>query len=402
MIPFSPPHINEKVIEEVTKVLRSGWITTGPRTKAFEKEITAYCGNEVTLCLNSATAGLEIMLRCFGVKEGDEVILPAYTYSATANVVIHCGAKPVFVDVNSDDFNINIKAIEEAITPRTKVIMPVDFAGLPCDYSAINELVFKVQSQFVSESKMQAKLGRIMVLSDAAHSFGATYLNKKAGSLADVSVFSFHAVKNLTTGEGGAVCLNFPAPFNNQDLYAELCVKTLHGQNKDALAKTQKGNWRYDIVEAGYKNNMTDIMAAIGQVELARYEAETLPKRKVICNQYIDKLKQYAWAELPIYITEEKEGSYHLFPLRIKNITEQQRDAIVKEIFDCDVSVNVHFIPLPQMSFYRNLGYDIKNYPTTFDNYSREISLPVFYDLTDEMVGTVLSAVIQSVEKVLK
>jgi dTDP-4-amino-4,6-dideoxygalactose transaminase len=402
MIPFSPPHINEKVIEEVTKVLRSGWITTGPRTKAFEKEITAYCGNEVTLCLNSATAGLEIMLRCFGVKEGDEVILPAYTYSATANVVIHCGAKPVFVDVNSDDFNINIKAIEEAITPRTKVIMPVDFAGLPCDYSAINELVFKVQSQFVSESKMQAKLGRIMVLSDAAHSFGATYLNKKAGSLADVSVFSFHAVKNLTTGEGGAVCLNFPAPLNNQELYNELCVKTLHGQNKDALAKTQKGNWRYDIVEAGYKNNMTDIMAAIGQVELARYETETLPKRKVICNQYIDKLKQYAWAELPIYITEEKEGAHHLFPLRIKNITEQQRDAIVKEIFDCDVSVNVHFIPLPQMSFYRNLGYDIKNYPTTFDNYSREISLPVFYDLTDDMVETVLNAVIQSVEKVLK
>ncbi|MEJ6737057.1 MAG: DegT/DnrJ/EryC1/StrS aminotransferase family protein [Flavobacteriales bacterium] len=402
MIPFSPPHINEKVIEEVTKVLRSGWITTGPRTKAFEKEITAYCGNTVTLCLNSATAGLEIMLRCFGVKEGDEVILPAYTYSATANVVVHCGAKPVFVDVNSDDFNINIKAIEEAITPRTKVIMPVDFAGLPCDYSAINELVFKVQSQFVSESKMQAKLGRIMVLSDAAHSFGATYLNKKAGSLADVSVFSFHAVKNLTTGEGGALCLNFPAPLNNQELYNELCIKTLHGQNKDALAKTQKGNWRYDIVEAGYKNNMTDIMAAIGQVELARYETETLPKRKLICNQYIDKLKQYAWAELPIYITEEKEGSYHLFPLRIKNITEQQRDAIVKEIFDCDVSVNVHFIPLPQMSFYRNLGYDIKNYPTTFDNYSREISLPVFYDLTDEMVGTVLSAVIQSVEKVLK
>jgi len=402
MIPFSPPHINDKVIEEVTKVLRSGWITTGPRTKAFEKEITAYCGNEVTLCLNSATAGLEIMLRWFGVKEGDEVILPAYTYSSTANVVIHCGAKPVFVDVNADDFNINIKAIENAITSRTKVIMPVDFAGLPCDYNAINELVIKAQGQFISESKIQEELGRIMVLSDAAHSFGANYFNKKAGSLADVSVFSFHAVKNLTTGEGGAVCLNFPAPLNNQELYNELCVKTLHGQNKDALAKTQKGNWRYDIVEAGYKNNMTDIMAAIGQVELARYEAETFPKRKAVCNQYIEKLKQYNWAELPIYITKEKEGSYHLFPLRIKNITEEQRDAIVREIFDCDVSVNVHFIPLPQMSFYRNLGYDIKNYPTTFDNYSREISLPVFYDLTDEMVETVLSSVIQSVEKVLK
>jgi len=402
MIPFSPPHINEKVIEEVTKVLRSGWITTGPRTKAFEKELTAYCGNEVTLCLNSATAGLEIMLRWFGVKEGDEVILPAYTYSATANVVMHCGAKPVFVDVNADDFNINIKAIENAITSKTKVIMPVDFAGLPCEYNAINELVIKAKSQFVSQNKIQEQLGRIMVLSDSAHSFGATYLNKKAGSLADVSVFSFHAVKNLTTGEGGAVCLNLPAPFNNQELYNNLCVKTLHGQNKDALAKTQKGNWRYDIVEAGYKNNMTDIMAAIGQVELARYEAETLPKRKAVCNQYLDKLKQYSWAELPIYITNEKEGSYHLFPLRIKNITEQQRDAIVKEVFNFDVSVNVHFIPLPQMSFYRNLGYDIKDYPTTFDNYSREISLPVFYDLTGEMVKTVLHAVVKSVEKVLK
>jgi len=402
MIPFSPPHINDKVIEEVTKVLRSGWITTGPRTKAFEKEITAYCGNESTLCLNSATAGLEIMLRWFGVKEGDEVILPAYTYSATANVVMHCGAKPVFVDVNADDFNINIKAIENAITSKTKVIMPVDFAGLPCEYNAINELVIKAKSQFVSQNKIQEQLGRIMVLSDSAHSFGATYLNKKAGSLADVSVFSFHAVKNLTTGEGGAVCLNLPAPFNNQELYNNLCVKTLHGQNKDALAKTQKGNWRYDIVEAGYKNNMTDIMAAIGQVELARYEAETLPKRKAVCNQYLDKLKQYSWAELPIYITNEKEGSYHLFPLRIKNITEQQRDAIVKEVFNFDVSVNVHFIPLPQMSFYRNLGYDIKDYPTTFDNYSREISLPVFYDLTGEMVKTVLHAVVKSVEKVLK
>jgi len=239
-------------------------------------------------------------------------------------------------------------------------------------------------------------------LSDSAHSFGGNYFNKKAGSLADVSVFSFHAVKNLTTGEGGAVCLNFPAPFDNQELYEELCVKTLHGQNKDALAKTQKGNWRYDIVEAGYKSNMTDIMAAIGQVELARYEMEILPKRKTICNQYIEHLKQYAWAELPIYTTNEKEGSYHLFPLRIKGVTEEQRDEIIKEIFDCDVSVNVHFMPLPNMSFYKNLGYDVLDYPVALDNYSREISLPVFYDLTDEMVEIVLNAVVRSVKKVLK
>ena len=402
MIPFSPPHINQKVIDEVTKVLKSGWITTGPRTKAFEKEIAAYCGNEKTLCLNSATAGLEIMLRWFGVKEGDEVILPAYTYSATANVVMHCGAKPVFVDVNADDFNINIAAIKKAITSKTKVIMPVDFAGLPCDYNEINQLVIDCKNEFIALTDEQEKLGRILVLSDSAHSFGATYHTNKAGSLADVSVFSFHAVKNLTTGEGGAVCLNLPKPFINEELYSELCIKTLHGQNKDALAKTQKGNWRYDIVEPGYKSNMTDIMAAIGQVELERYDTETLPKRKAVCEKYIEILSQYSWAELPRYQTEEKESSYHLFPLRIKNVTEEQRDEIIKEIFEHDVSVNVHFIPLPQMSFYKNLGYDIKDYPTTYDNFSREISLPVFYDLTDEMMDTVLNAVVTSVKKVLK
>jgi len=401
MISFSPPHINQDVIDEVTKVLQSGWITTGPRTKQFEKEITSYCGNKNTLCLNSATAGLEIILRWFGVKEGDEVILPAYTYSATANVIIHCGAKPIFVDVNKDDFNINIQAIEAAITPNTKVIMPVDFGGLPCDYEAINILAKKHKSNFVSNTEEQKKLGRILVLADAAHSFGATYNGQHSGSLTDISVFSFHAVKNLTTAEGGAVCLNLPFPFDNQEIYDRLCVKTLHGQNKDALAKTQKGNWRYDIVEAGYKSNMTDIMAAIGQVELARYNKETLPQRNHICKQYSDQFKKYAWAQLPVFETNEKVSSYHLFPLRIKNITEKQRDAIIQEIFNRDVSVNVHFIPLPQMSYYKNLGYDIKNYPVTYNNFSREISLPVFYDLTDEMIETVVKAVVESVEKIL-
>lgn len=402
MIPFSPPHINQDVIDEVVKVLKSGWITTGPRTKQFEKEITAFCGNKTTLCLNSATAGLEIILRWFGVTEGDEVILPAYTYSATANVVIHCGAKPVFVDVNSDDFNINIDAIEKAISPRTKVIMPVDFGGLPCDYVAINKLVEKHKKSFVAANSEQKKLNRVLVLSDSAHSFGAWYNDKRTGSLTDISVFSFHAVKNLTTAEGGAVCLNLPTPFDNDEIYKNLCVKTLHGQNKDALAKTKKGNWRYDIVEAGYKNNMTDIMAAIGQVELARYEKETLPKRKDICTKYSAKLNQYNWAQIPIYETKEKESSYHLYPLRIKGVNEEQRDLIIQEIFDRDVSVNVHFIPLPQMSFYRNLGYNIGDYPTTYNNFSQEISLPVFYDLTDKMIDIVLDAVIQSVEKVLK
>jgi dTDP-4-amino-4,6-dideoxygalactose transaminase len=401
MIPFSPPRIDQKIIDEVTKVLKSGWITTGPRTKQFEKELTAYCGNKNTLCLNSATAGLEIMLRWFGVKEGDEVILPAYTYSATANVVMHCGAKPVFVDVNADDFNISVNNIEKAINANTKVIMPVDFGGFPCDYDLINDLVKKHADKFVAATKEQETLGRIFVLSDSAHSFGAWFKGKRAGSLTDVSVFSFHAVKNLTTAEGGAVALNLPAPFDNEAVYKALCVKTLHGQDKDALAKTQKGNWRYDIVEAGYKCNMTDIMAVIGQVELERYDHDTLPKRKAICEKYSAALSKYEWGQLPVFKEDTTEGCYHLYPLRIKSITEVQRDAIIKEIFDHDVSVNVHFIPVPMMSFYTKLGYNVHDYPVTFDNYSREISLPIFYDLNDEMVNTVINAVVKSVEKII-
>lgn len=401
MIPFSPPRIDDKIIAEVTAALKSGWITTGPRTKDFEKKLTAYCGNQSTLCLNSATAGLEIMLRWFGVGEGDEVILPAYTYSATANVVIHCGAKPVFVDVNADDFNINVANIEKAINEKTKVVMPVDFAGFPCDYDEINALVVKHKNQFKPNSKNQELLGRIMVLSDSAHSFGANYKGKKCGALADVSVFSFHAVKNLTTAEGGAVALNFPEPFDNIELYNYLCMYTLHGQNKDALAKTQKGNWKYDIVEAGFKCNMTDMAAAIGLVELERYDNDTQLKRKHIFDTYQAAFSKDNRFQVPVYHTDSKIGCYHLYPLRINGITEQQRDAIMKEIFDCDVSVNVHFIPVPAMTFYKNLGYDLKNYPVTYDNFSREISLPVFYNLTEEQTQTVINAVINSVNKII-
>lgn len=389
MIPFSPPRIDDKIINEVVSALKSGWITTGPRTKNFEKKITAYSGSKASLCLNSATAGLEIVLRWFGVKEGDEVILPAYTYSATANVVIHCGAKPVFVDVNADDFNINLPAIENAITDRTKVIMPVDFAGFPCDYNEINHLAEKYRFKFRSDNDIQKKLGRILVLSDSAHSFGANYKDKKAGSLTDISVFSFHAVKNLTTAEGGAVALNLPEPFDNDEVYQFLCVKTLHGQNKDALAKTQKGNWRYDIVEAGYKCNMTDLSAAIGLVEMARYEEDTLVKRKQIADKYISILGKDERLQLPVFETIDKKSCYHLFPLRIKDITEEQRDRLIQLISDQNVGVNVHFIPVPMMSYYKALGYDVKNYPVTFDNYSREITLPLYYDLTDEKVETV-------------
>lgn len=402
MIPFSPPHIDQKIIDEVIDTLKSGWITTGPKTKLFEKKISEYTGAQSTLCLNSATAGLELMLRWFGVKEGDEVILPAYTYSATANVVIHCGAKPVFVDV-LDNFNINPVEIEKAITAKTKVIMPVDFAGLPCDYDAINALVRKedIKKLFNPQSKNQEKLGRILVLSDAAHSFGAIYNEKKAGNLTDISVFSFHAVKNLTTAEGGAVCLNLPTPFDNQAEYAALCVKSLHGQNKDALAKTKPGNWKYDIIEAGYKYNMTDIMASIGLVELSRYDSETLPKRKYIFDTYTKAFSNYSWAKTPFYEDSNIISSFHVYALRIKDITEEQRDAIIAKIFEKQVSVNVHFIPVPMMTFYKNLGYNILNYPITYKNFSREISLPVWVDMTENQIKTVIEAVIKSVEEVI-
>lgn len=402
MIPFSPPRIDDKICNEVVAALKSGWITTGPRTKSFEKKITEYCGNKATLCLNSATAGLEIMLRWFGVQEGDEVILPAYTYSATANVVIHCGARPVFVDVNADDFNISVKEIEKAITPATKVIMPVDFGGMPCDYNAITQLAIDAKSKFAPRTDIQKKLGRILVLSDAAHSFGASANGKKTGSLCDVSVFSFHAVKNLTTAEGGAVALNFDeAVFSNEEIYKYLCVKTLHGQNKDALAKTQKGNWKYDIVEAGYKCNMTDLTAAIGLVEIERYESDTLVKRKQIVEKYNSLLKNDVRLELPLFEKDGRISCYHLYPLRIKNISEEQRDAIMQEIFNRDVSVNVHFIPVPATSYYKNLGYNVMDYKTTYANFSREISLPVFYDLSEEQIKTVVNAVTEALNKVL-
>jgi dTDP-4-amino-4,6-dideoxygalactose transaminase len=403
MIPFSPPRIDQKMIDAVVDTLRSGWITTGPKTKLLEKQFAAYCGCPAFLCLNSATAGLELMLRWFGVKEGDEVILPAYTYTATANVIIHCGATPVFVDVNKDDFNIDIQAIEKAITSKTKVVMPVDFSGLACDYDALNALVARKAKEFKAENDIQKMLGRMLVLSDSAHSIGAVYKGRKAGSLTDVSVFSFHAVKNLTTAEGGGIAFNLPAPFKNEELYQQLCIKSLHGQNKDALAKTQKGNWRYDILEAGYKCNMTDIQAALGLVELERYDSDTLVKRRHIFDLYAFAFSNYSWAQVPVFERNQGQSrsSCHVFALRIKGVTEAQRDEIIRLIFDQDVSVNVHFIPVPMMSFYKKMGYDIRNYPNTFDNYSREISLPVYYGLDSESIQTVIDAVVHAVQKVM-
>ncbi|MEI6681722.1 MAG: DegT/DnrJ/EryC1/StrS aminotransferase family protein [Bacteroidota bacterium] len=398
MIPFSPPRIDQSIIDEVVDTLRSGWITTGPKTKKFEKLLTEYGGQKATLCVNSASAGLELMLRWFGVQAGDEVIVPAYTYAATANVVVHCGARVVFVD-SGGDFNISVAAVAKAITSRTKAIIPVDIAGWPCDYDAINALVCRpdIQRLFNPASPEQRQLNRLLVMADAAHSIGGQYHGRKVGSLADISVYSFHAVKNLTTAEGGAICLNLPDPFDHEEIYRALNAKSLHGQTKDALAKTQVGGWRYDIIEPGYKCNMTDIQASIGLVELARYDRDMLVKRRHIFDRYAAAFRKYSWAQIPLYENGSAVSSFHVFLLRIHNITEEQRDLIIQEIFSREVSVNVHFVPLPMMTWYRNEGYDIGDYPVTFDNFSREISLPVYYDLSDAMADRVVQAVVDSV-----
>ncbi|MBO7652024.1 MAG: DegT/DnrJ/EryC1/StrS family aminotransferase [Bacteroidales bacterium] len=402
MIPFSPPRIDDKIIAEVVDTLKSGWITTGPKTKLFEKRLTEYTGGKSTLCVNSATAGLEIALRWFGVGQGDEVIVPAYTYCATANVIVHCEATPVMVDINADDFNVNVEKIRELITPRTKAIMPVDIAGFPCDYDEIMSLVKEdsVVRKFSANNEIQRQLGRIMVLADSSHSIGALYKGKHTGSLADVTVFSFHAVKNLTTAEGGAVIFNLPEPFDNDEIYKFLCVLSLHGQNKDALAKS-KGSWKYDVITAGFKMNMTDIMASMGLVELARYDDDTLVKRKKIFDFYTSQFKDDNRFVLPVYETADKRTSYHVYLLRVNGASEEQRNEIIRRITAREVAVNVHFQPLPLLSFYNGLGYKMSEYPQAFDNYKCEISLPVFYDLTDEQMHTVVEAVKASVKEVM-
>lgn len=400
MLPFSPPRVDQKIIDEVVDTLKSGWWTTGPKTKKFERELETYCGCEKVLAVSSATAGLELMLRWYGVGEGDEVIVPAYTYAATANVVCHVGAIPVMVDVGKN-FNIDVEEIAKKITEKTKVIIPVDVAGFPCDYQEIYGLIEEQKGLFNPRTEAQSKLGRILLLADAAHSIGAKYKGKMSGSLADISVFSFHAVKNLATAEGGAIAINLTPEFDVEAIYNYLCTFSLHGQNKDALAKTKKGGWRYDIIEPGYKCNMTDIQASMGLVELARYESETLKKRKYIFDKYTEGLSKYDWAETPISKTDDKEGSYHIYQLRLKGVNETQRDEVIENIFQKDVSVNVHFQPLPMFSAYKERGFNIEDYPVAFSNYEREITLPVYYDLTDEQIDLVISSVITSVEEIL-
>lgn len=403
MIPFSPPRMDQKIVDEVADTLLSGWITTGPKTKKFEKEIAAYTGAKKAICFNSATAGIELVLRWYGIGPGDEVIIPAYTYCATANVVIHCGATPVMVDTLEGGFNLDPQKVREAITERTKVIIPVDIAGLPCDYDALWDIVKdqQVKTIFHPGNELQQKLGRIMLLADSAHGFGATYKGVKLGSVADGTGFSFHAVKNLTTAEGGAICLNLPDTFDHEEMYRLLNLMSLHGQSKDALAKSEKGAWRYDVTIPGYKCNMTDIQAAIGLVEFGRYESESLPRRKAICALYDRGFADKPWAITPQFVDGETETSYHLYQLRIDGITEEQRDEVIQKIADRDVAVNVHFIPLPMLTAYKNMGYKMSDYPNAFSQYASEISLPLFYNLTDEQVVEVTHAVCDAVDEIL-
>ena len=390
-ISFSPPHIDDAIIEEVVSALRSGWITTGPRTKLFEQKLAEYCGIQHVVCVNSASAGLELVLRWFGIGPGDEVIVPAYTYTASAEVVLHCGAKLVLVDVN-DDLLIDVDKVRHAITPNTKAIMPVDIVGLPCDYQELFDLVndTEIRKQYRPSNDLQNTLGRILILADAAHSLGAYYKGKHTGAVADITVFSFHAVKNLTTAEGGAICLNLPKPFDCESIKKELNTYSLHGQSKDAFSKSKAGAWRYDVFTIGYKCNMTDVAAAMGLVELTRYDQSILPRRKHIFDMYDQAFANDPQYHVPTYETSEKQSSYHVFTLRVNHITEEQRDHIILKMAENGVAANVHFIPLPMLTAYKSLGYDIHDYPNAYQQYACEISLPVYFDLSDEQVNEVI------------
>jgi dTDP-4-amino-4,6-dideoxygalactose transaminase len=399
-IPFSPPFINDAVKKEVLDSLESGWITTGPKVKKLESQISELTNAPEVLCVNSWTSGAILMLKWFGLEPDDEVIIPAYTYSATALAVIHANAKPIMVDV-SGDFNISLEAIEKAISEKTKVIMPVDIAGWPCDYKQINELVMRKRHLFKPKSEEQKKLGRIMVISDAAHSIGASYRGEQTGVLTDVTIFSLHAVKNVTTAEGGAICLNLPMPFNNSELYNILRCYSLNGQTKDAFTKSKAGAWSYDIIYPGLKINMPDVLAAIGIGQMNTYLSESLPERIRIFEEYNAFFSTKDWAILPPYKSNNKSSSCHIYALRILNITELQRDQIITLIANFDVAVNVHFKPLPLLTLFKDMGYDIKNYPIAHQQYVNEISLPIYPQLTNEKIEYILKAICESVEEVL-
>lgn len=387
-IPFSPPDISESEITEVVEVLRSGWITTGPKVKELERRIAGYVGTQKCVCLNSQTACAEIALRLLGVGPGDEVITSAYTYTASASVICHTGATLVLIDTSENSFEMDYKKLEDAITEKTKAIIPVDIGGVPCDYDRIYEIVERKRGLFKANSELQKALGRIAVMADTAHSFGGEYHGKKLGCVADFSSFSFHAVKNLTTAEGGALTWNDFPGISNDDIYHRVQLFSLHGQSKDALAKTQLGAWEYDIVGTWYKCNMTDIMGGIGLAQLSRYDG-MLDRRAEICKRYDDAFKSLGILTLP-HFSDDYKSSNHLYITRIPGVSAEQRNEIIIKMAERGISCNVHYKPLPMHTAYKALGFDIKDYPNAYNLFKNEITLPLHTCLTDEQVSYVI------------
>lgn len=387
-IPFSPPDVGDAEIEQVAEALRSGWITTGPKTKELERQVAALCGTERAVCLNSQTACAEMALRLLGIGPGDEVITSAYTYTASASVVCHVGAKLVLVDTQPDSLEMDYDAVEAAVTERTKAIIPVDLAGVPCDYDRIFAIVERKKALFHGETPLQQAIGRIAVLADTAHAFGAVWHGKPVGSIADFSSFSFHAVKNFTTAEGGALTWRTIPGVSNEELYHQLQLFSLHGQSKDALAKTQLGAWEYDIVGTWYKCNMTDVAAAIGLAQMKRYPA-MLARRREIIARYDAAFRPLGIQTLEHY-TAEHSSSGHLYITRVPGITAQQRSEIITRMAERGIACNVHYKPLPMHTAYRNLGFDIANYPSAYAQFANEITLPLHTCLTDEAVAYII------------
>jgi dTDP-4-amino-4,6-dideoxygalactose transaminase len=387
-IPFSPPDMTEAEAQEVREAILSGWITTGPRTKQLEREIAEYVDAPRAVCLNSATACLEMALRLLGIGPGDEVIVPAYTYTASASVIAHVGATIVFNDSQHDSLEMDYDAVEAAITPRTKAIIPVDLAGIPCDYARIFDIVKRHQHAFQPSNDLQQAIGRIAVCADAAHAFGASWHNHMVGSMADFTSFSFHAVKNFTTAEGGALTWRIPG-IDDEALYHQVQLYSLHGQSKDALAKTQLGAWEYDIVGPWYKCNMTDIMAALGLVQMKRYPA-LLARRREIIRRY-DAAFRPLGVEVLSHYTDDYCSSGHLYLTRIPGATLEERQAIIVRMAERGIATNVHYKPLPMMTAYKALGFDIRNFPNAYAHFVNEITLPLHTRLTDEEIDYIIT-----------
>ena len=388
-IPFSPPDMTEAEVAEVSDALRSGWITTGPRTKEFEHLIAMCCQTEKSVCLNSATAAMELVLRILGVGPDDEVITSAYTYTATASVTCHVGAKVVMVDTAPGSFEMDYSKLADAITDRTKVIVPVDLGGIVCDYDRIFAAVESKAHLFCPSNDIQKAFGRVIVMADAAHAFGAQWHGRMCGEIADFTSFSFHAVKNLTTAEGGAVTWRNISGIDNEWLYKQFQLLSLHGQNKDALAKTQLGAWEYDIVSPAFKCNMTDIMAGIGLAQLKRYP-EMLHRRREIIGRYNDALKNSNVQVLDHY-GPDHSSSGHLYIVRLLDMDVAERNDVIVKMAERGIACNVHYKPLPMMTAYKALGFDIADYPNAYDQYRNEVTLPLHTRLTDEDVEYVIS-----------